>query len=75
VGSCKKRYPDGSCCGLPDAEYGVTIEAPAFKRYYTIMVCKKHWLEYLSDPEKFVTEHELGSMQWLVKEGPGAQTD
>ena len=69
------RHASGEYCDLPDATYGVTISSPAFQRTYTIMVCKSHWLVYLRDPEKFITEHELGCMRWLVKEVPGAEPD
>lgn len=64
--TCKKRNKDGSLCDLPDATYGVTIHS-AFGNY-TVMVCKKHWLEYLSNPHTFITTHETGAMQWLTDE-------
>lgn len=68
MSNCKFREQDGSFCDLPDAQFGVTINTPAFDRTYSIMVCKTHWLQYLGDPEGFITAHELGSMRWLVKE-------
>jgi hypothetical protein len=68
---CQKRSRDGGKCELSDAIYGVTIRSPALTRvtFYSIQVCKMHFDQYLSDPKKFIEEHEHGSLNFLLSMG------
>jgi hypothetical protein len=67
---CKKRDSQtGELCGRSEATYGVTLNSRISKTTtYTIMVCKRHFDDYLSDPAAFTTSHEIGGLKWLMVE-------
>lgn len=67
--NCKKRDKStGELCNRPEAVYGVTINSHIADTTYSIMVCKRHFDEYLFDPAGFIASHEVGGLRWLMQE-------
>lgn len=67
--TCKKRNNvTGELCGNENATYGVTINSQIADTTYSIMVCKRHFDAYLSDPAGFIASHEVGGLKFLMQE-------